>query len=78
VDFSEALLAVKSGQRVRRLGWIAQGQGDYLAYVPRFTDTEGRVHAPSLVVKRVDIDEYVTFPGGNLDLLAYDWELVSG
>jgi hypothetical protein len=77
VDFSDALRAVKAGNAVRRRFW-AELDGKVAASMelaqPAMPD--GRPAAPMLVCRCSD---GITWPfaGGQMDLLADDWEAVT-
>lgn len=92
MDFSDALRALKQGQRVQRAGW--NGKGMWLAYspgaaahyVPALWSTAAQAGLALLGLDVVDVDPYVLLytAGGTLvpwlcsqsDLLAEDWSVL--
>jgi len=82
LDFSEALGALKTGERITRPAW--NGAGMYLFIVrtweaesdfPAATD-EGEL-APFIAMKTAD-NKVVPWLASQTDLLAEDWEIVDG
>jgi hypothetical protein len=82
LDFSDALVALKAGERIARRGW--NGKGMYLFIVrtweaesdfPAATD-EGEL-APFIAMKTAD-GKVVPWFAPETALLAEDWEIVDG
>jgi hypothetical protein len=89
MDFSDALRAVKDGQKITRRGW--NGPGQWVAMSPGFQITEDRVFSepirdalvaagepgnflPYLMLRTAQGD-YVPWLASQTDLLAEDWAL---
>ena len=76
MDFSDALLAVKQGKKVRRRLWADLdgriGEGIELVH-PLLPD--GRPVMPMLLCSKPD-GTMTLFAGSQWDLLAEDWEVV--
>ena len=73
LDFSDALLACKSGHKIVRAGW--NGKGMWVCYVPGRSDLPLAIHLPYLAMKTVD-DKIVPWLASQTDLLATDWETI--
>ena len=85
LDFSDALVALKAGDRIARAGW--NGKGMYLFLVgPKDWNIEcwhlgdfkltGEL-APFVAMRTVD-DKLVPWLASQTDLLADDWEILDG
>jgi hypothetical protein len=76
MDFSEALGALKYGERVRRVGW--NGRGMFLFIVESWTYTDGKhdnhPNAPFIAMKTAT-GEVVPWLASQTDLLAEDWDV---
>lgn len=83
MDFSEALLAVRTGSRITRAGW--NGKGMYLYYVPEnnypaqteiakenFGETVP--YKAYIAIKTVEGD-VVPWVASQTDMLTEDWEI---
>jgi hypothetical protein len=70
-NFSDALYALKSGERVSRAGWNAPGQWVALQ-VP---DADSKMGRPYLYISPVDGD-LVPWAPSQTDLLAEDWDVL--
>lgn len=93
MDFSEALLALKSGHRIRRAGWngkgmwICLGQGHDNNPAENFWNQHTREFAeqnggsakvlPYIIMKTADRAILMGWLASQTDILADDWELVS-
>jgi hypothetical protein len=69
MDFSEALQALKAGERLTREGWNAPGQCVALEDTTRWPDSQ---MYPFMTVKTVS-GKYATWVPSSTDLLADDW-----
>lgn len=68
LSFSEALLALKVGAKMTRIGWNGKGM-----YIELQTPTEtSKMTRPYLFMKTVD-DQLVPWVASHTDLLADDW-----
>lgn len=78
MDFSNALLAIKSGARMARKGW--NGKGMYLFYIANWTYTDGKQdnfpNLPFIAMKTAD-GKIVPWLCSQTDMLADDWETAS-
>lgn len=86
-DFSEALFALKQGNRINRVGWNGSGQYVYLVQAGRYAPTTeaGRHIASSQRDDRVPYRAYmalctvqgdvVPWTPSQSDTLADDWEI---
>lgn len=70
-DFSEALLRLKNGSKLKRAGW--NGKNMFIALQKR-TETS-KMTLPYLYMKTVD-DNLVPWLASQSDLLKEDWEEV--
>jgi hypothetical protein len=70
MDFSEALYALKDGQRVARTGW--NGRGMWIAYEPIGTSN---MSLPYIYISSAD-DYLAPWTPSQTDLAADDWVLV--
>lgn len=71
-SFSEALLALKAGERVSRQGW--NGKGMWLALQ---TPTEtSKMTLPYIYMKTAD-DQLVPWLASQTDILANDWAVLA-
>ena len=68
MNFSEALEAIKGGERVSRIGW--NGKGMYLEL--QTPDENSKMGKPYIFIKIVT-DELVPWVASHGDLLADDW-----
>ena len=68
MNFSEALRAIKKGERVSRIGW--NGKGMYLEL--QTPDENSKMGKPYIFIKIVT-DELVPWVASHGDLLADDW-----
>lgn len=86
LDFSDALVALKAGERIARRGW--NGKGMFLALVNADEwDLDGGLLAssvndafqklPFVAMKTAD-DRVVPWLASQTDLLADDWEILDG
>ena len=77
MDFSEALVQLKTGKRVARDGW--NGKGMFLFIVSLWdTDAEeaaGLLRRPFVAMKTAQ-EDVVPWLASQSDLLAGDWEIV--
>lgn len=71
MDFSHALAALRSGQRVTREGW--NGAGQFIAL--QVPDEHSKMRKPYLYISPVD-GEFVPWLASQTDLLAEDWLVV--
>jgi len=70
MDFSNALLNIKGGERMTRAGW--NGVGMYVeAQIP---DDESKMGLPYIYIKTVN-DEFVPWTPSQTDLFAEDWSI---
>lgn len=70
-NFSEALYALKSGNRITRKGW--NGGGMWLA--AQYPDKGSKMSRPYIYMKTVD-GELVPWVASQSDLLASDWAIL--
>jgi hypothetical protein len=71
MDFSQALLKLKSGAKISRAGW--NGKGMWLnLQVP---DANSKMTLPYIYMKTAD-DKQVPWLASQTDLLAEDWDVV--
>jgi len=86
LDFSDALVALKAGERIARRGW--NGKGMWLALLNADEwDLDGITLAgsvdeayerlPFIAMKTAD-DKLVPWLASQTDLLADDWEILDG
>lgn len=85
MDFSEALLAIKAGQRVRRAGW--NGKNMFVFLVPGSKFFVNREPLLSILGEGTEVDyhghvdmraangQIVPWLCSQTDLLASDWEI---
>lgn len=71
-DFSEALIALKSGFKVARQGW--NGKGQYLAL--QTPDENSKMTLPYIYISTVQ-GKLVPWLASQTDLLENDWEVVA-
>lgn len=71
MDFSNALDALRAGDRVTRAGW--NGAGQWIAL--QVPDAHSKMTRPYLYISTVDGD-LVPWAPSQTDVLAEDWQLV--
>lgn len=76
MDFSEALLLLKQGKRVRRKLWTGKYAGNWIELVSLYTVTDGRELRPTIMSWVAEDGLFYIWGGINFDILADDWELV--
>ena len=69
--FSDALTALRDGQRVARAGW--NGKGMWIAL--QVPDTHSKMTLPYIYMKTVD-DQLVPWLASQTDILAEDWTVI--
>jgi hypothetical protein len=74
MDFSQALRAVKYGEKVRREGW--NGKGMYIFLVRIDNNLAVARLEPFIAMKTAD-DKFVPWLASQTDILADDWEVVN-
>lgn len=86
MDFSEALKAIKSGQKIQRAGW--NGKGMFLFLVPGSTFKVNRPPLLGIYPEGTEVDYHahidmktaqgyvVPWLASQADLLSDDWEIV--
>lgn len=71
LDFGDALMELKVGNKVARKGW--NGKGQYIALYEPTVDSD--MHLPYIFIKTVQ-NETVPWLASQADLLAEDWMVV--
>lgn len=72
LDFGEALLHLKGGNKVARKGW--NGKGMYIEYC-KGKDHDFSIIEPFLLIKNVK-NSFNTWVPSVSDLMAEDWEVI--
>lgn len=73
LDFSGALLEMKYGRKIQRVGW--NGKNMWIAI--QYPDDESKMTLPYIYMKTVD-DNLVPWLASQTDILAYDWQVIQG
>lgn len=90
MNFSEALYALKAGQRVRRAGW--NGKGMWVCYMPPVSISEALINGRTktfwpegdlpvggyFVMRTADGTWQPGWLASQTDILASDWEVFGG
>lgn len=72
MNFSAALLALRSGQKIARAGW--NGKGMWIAL--QTPDAHSKMSLPYIYMKTAD-GHLVPWLASQTDLLSDDWDLVN-
>lgn len=75
MDFSEALIQLKSGKQIQRSGWNGKGMYLFLLSGRLLPQIEGRSMSSFIVIKDAT-DKLVPWLASQSDVLAEDWQLV--